>query len=97
MFEERCVKRRILTAAAGLLMGVSVGVGTVAAETRPEITVGLVDTFSPAFYIGTYAATLDHLTERLPQYRFRFVEVDYRNLQGEDRKSVGRERVLVAV
>ena len=63
-------------------MGVSVGVGTVAAETRPEITVGLVDTFSPAFYIGTYAATLDHLTERLPQYRFHFVEVDYRNLQG---------------
>lgn len=83
MLEGRCVKRRILTAAAGLLMGVSVGVGTVAAETRPEITVGFVDTFSPAFYIGTYAATLDHLTERLPQYRFRFVEVDYRNLQGD--------------
>ena len=37
--------------------------------------------FSPVFYTGMYAVTLDHLTEQLPQYRFRFVEVDYRNLR----------------
>ena len=37
--------------------------------------------FSPVFYTGMYAVRLDHLTEQLPQYRFRFVEVDYRNLR----------------
>ena len=49
----------------------------------PEVTVGLVDTFSPDFYIETYAPTLDHLTASLPQYRFRFVELDYRRIEDD--------------
>ena len=47
MLKALRIKRRILTAAASLLMGVSVGVGTAAAETRPEITVGLWTRFPP--------------------------------------------------
>ncbi len=52
-----------------------------AASDLPEVTIGLVDTFSPEFYIGTYAPTLDHLIETLPQYRFRVVEIDYRQVE----------------
>lgn len=31
------------------------------ANDRPTITIGLIDTFSPTFYIKTYAPTLEHL------------------------------------
>lgn len=55
----------------------------VEAESSGVITVGLVDTFSPDFYIHTYAPTLDFLIETLPSRRFRFVELDYRNVESE--------------
>ena len=38
---------------------------------KPEpqkITIALVDTFSPDFYIHTYSPTLDQLIETLPQF-----------------------------
>ena len=53
------------------------------------VTVGLVDTFSPEFYVESYAPTVDGLIEALPQYRFRVVEVD-ENRIGEE---VAREKV----
>lgn len=49
-------------------------------DTRPQITIALVDTFSPSFYINTYFPTVRHLVESLPQYKFNVVEIDYRNL-----------------
>ncbi len=44
------------------------------AAERPVVRIGLVDTFSPEFYIDTYAATIQYLKRRLPQYRFESVE-----------------------
>lgn len=49
-------------------------------ESRPRITIALVDTFSPGFYINTYFPTVRHLVDSLPQYKFNVVEIDYRNL-----------------
>ena len=43
-------------------------------DVRPVVRVGLVDTFSPNFYIHTYAATIQYLKRTLPQYHFESVE-----------------------
>lgn len=51
------------------------------ANDRPTITIGLIDTFSPTFYIKTYAPTLEHLIQALPQYRFNVVEIDYQQIE----------------
>lgn len=50
---------------------------------KSVITIGLVDTFSPDFYIRTYSPTLDHLLASLPEHRFRFVELDYRSVEAD--------------
>lgn len=41
---------------------------------RRIVRIGFVDTFSPEFYIDTYARTVQYLKHRLPQYRFQSVE-----------------------
>ena len=38
------------------------------------VRIGLVDNFSPSFYINSYAPTIQYLKERFPQYRFESVE-----------------------
>lgn len=43
------------------------------------ITIGLVDTFSPEFYVGTFSKTADRLMQAMPEKKFRFVEIDYRD------------------
>jgi len=43
-------------------------------DTRPVVRIGLLDTFSPDFYIGTYAPSLQYLKKSLPQYRFQSIE-----------------------
>jgi two-component system sensor histidine kinase TtrS len=65
--------------AAALALSAAAG----ASENRGIITVGLVDTFSPDFYIRTYSPTLDHLIGAMPQYRFNIVEIDYRNIESD--------------
>lgn len=40
------------------------------------ITIGLIDAFSPNFYVSTYAPTIDRLMERMPEQKFRLIEVD---------------------
>ena len=42
-----------------------------ASPQRRTITIGLVDSFGPEFYIQTYSPLLDYLKEKLPQYRFK--------------------------
>lgn len=76
--------RRSLLAAGlfGLLAGFCAA-SVEAADARQEVTIGLVDTFSPDFYIHTYAPTLDNLIEALPQYAFRIVEIDFRHLNDD--------------
>lgn len=56
------------------------------AENQPPIVIGLVDTFSPDFYIHTYSPTLDHLMKALPGRKFRFLELDYRDVEDEVRR-----------
>ena len=59
---------------------------TAPTKSKEEITIGLVDTFSPDFYIHTYSPTLDHLLETLPSRRFKFVELDYRHVEEDIRR-----------
>lgn len=40
------------------------------ADVRPAVSVGLVDTFTPQFYVYTYTPLIETLKARLPQYRF---------------------------
>lgn len=51
-----------------------------ASAAEPTLTIGLVDTFSPDFYINSYSPTIDHLKAAMPGYRFRIVELDYRQV-----------------
>lgn len=51
------------------------------------ITIALIDTFSPDFYIHTFSPTVDGLMKALPKRKFRFVEIDPRNVpDGIDRE-----------
>lgn len=50
------------------------------------ITIGIVDTFSPEFYINSYSPTIDRLMTAMPQRQFRFVELDYRDVQAAVRQ-----------
>lgn len=56
------------------VIGTALSAEAMPADTRPVVRIGLVDTFSPNFYIDTYAATIQYLKKRLPQYRFESVE-----------------------
>lgn len=62
------------------------GMVTAKQETPQTITIGLVDTFSPEFYIKSYSPTLDYLIENLKQYKFNIVEIDYRKIQEDIRQ-----------
>ena len=85
---ERLQLARLLSeAAAGVLLslflalpGLNPAVSAEPGGEKPVVTVGLVDTFSPEFYIHVYSPTLDRLIDTLPQYRFRFVELDWRHV-----------------
>lgn len=57
-----------------VVCGLGVASSGYAADERPVVRIGLVDTFSPEFYINTYAATIQYLKRQLPQYRFESVE-----------------------
>ncbi len=61
---------------SGLLLA-----GAAAAADKPLVTVGLVDTFSPEFYINTYVPAVNRLMEKLPEYRFRFVELEEQRIE----------------
>ena len=57
-----------------VVCGLGVASSGYAADERPVVRIGFVDTFSPEFYISTYAATIQYLKRQLPQYRFESVE-----------------------
>ena len=68
---------------AGCILMTSQGVmaaRTAAMGSKPVITIALVDTFSPDFYLHTYVPTVDYLRTHLPQYEFRIKEIDYRDV-----------------
>ena len=47
---------------------------------QPTITIGLIDTFDPEFYLRTYVPTIEYLQEKLPGYRFIIREIDHRGV-----------------
>lgn len=57
------------------------GISTAPAESgdpppeRPVVTIGLVDTFTPNFYMYSYVPLIESLRERLPQYEIRTREL----------------------
>ena len=75
---DRC--KRLAIAVASLPAAILCLNATAAEQT---ITIGLVDTFSPDFYIHSYSPTIDHLKASLPEYRFRIVELDYRHVDAD--------------
>lgn len=77
MFPMHLLLKTVLTAVLSFSSAVFAG------DARPIVTIGLVDTFSPEFYIHSYSPTLDHLINNLKQYRFSIVEIDYRNISSE--------------
>lgn len=83
---------KIFTASCLILSSIGEGLSFEApfVDVRPIVRIGLVDTFSPGFYINTYAPTVQYLKKRLPQYRFESVEfandaaLTKENVQGLD-------------
>lgn len=71
---------------SSLLLPLHLAGPAAAADGRQEVTVGIVDTFPPDFYVDTYSATIDHLAAALPQYDFRFVEVNDQALEADVRR-----------
>ena len=72
----RTVLTILLTAIGLACSAIAAAEKTVSAPSadRPVVRIGLVDTFSPNFYINTYAVTVQYLKHRLLQYRFESVE-----------------------
>ncbi len=53
---------------------------------KPAITIALIDTFDPDFYLDTYVPTIEYLKSHLPQYRIEVKEVRFdRVLEDIDR------------
>lgn len=57
-----------------------------AQEDKKSVVIGLIDTFSPEFYINTFSPTVDHLIETLPEFEFNIVEIDPQNIESEIKK-----------
>ena len=55
-------------------------------DSKPVVTIGLIDTFSPEFYIYTYSPTLDHLIKSLPEFQFNIVEIDPERIESDIKK-----------
>ncbi len=76
---------RVLLALAALLCSLAAqGIEPAGTRTDPggkTVTIALVDTFPPSFYVRSYAPTLDYLKKKLPEYRFVFKEIDYRDVE----------------
>lgn len=53
---------------------------------KQEVTVALIDTFSPEFYIYTYSPTIDHLIQALPEFKFNLVEIDPEDIEAGIKK-----------
>ena len=76
--------RRLLTASlAFFLTGFAAfgaepeAVVSVEKDARTIVRVGLVDTFTPSFYIDIYTPLIESLKARLPQYRFETKEISH--------------------
>jgi len=50
---------------------------------RLTVTVALIDTFGPDFYLDTFVPTIEYLKKKLPQFNFKIVELDRSQLQKE--------------
>ena len=45
------------------------------------ITIGILDTIDPWFYVQTFGPTMEHLRKVIPQYQIKSVELSFDNLQ----------------
>lgn len=45
------------------------------------ITIGILDTIDPWFYVQTFGPTMEHLRKVIPQYEIKSVELSFENLQ----------------
>lgn len=75
----RCVLLASFLLVTGLLSPVS-------GSERLTVTVALIDTFGPDFYLDTFVPTIEYLKKQLPQFHFKIVELDRSELQKEIEK-----------
>ena len=45
------------------------------------ITIGILDTIDPWFYVQTFGPTMEHLRKVIPQYEIKSVELSFEKLQ----------------
>lgn len=68
----------------GLAGGAAAGEGVTPERTHEEpVTIGLVDTFSPEFYLHTVVPTIEHLMAVFGEANIRVVELDWENPQAD--------------
>ncbi len=72
----RCVLITIFTFFAGIFSPAN-------CSERLTVTVALIDTFGPDFYLETFVPTIEYLKKKLPQFNFRIVELDRTQMQKE--------------
>ncbi len=48
-----------------------------------EVAIGLIDNFDPDFYLETFVPTIEYLKRNLPQYRFKVLEINGRDIEGD--------------
>lgn len=55
-------------------------------QAKEEITIGLIDTFDPDFYLETFVPTVEHLQKELPNYKLKIIEISPKNIIEETEK-----------
>lgn len=56
------------------------------AQAKEEITIGLIDTFDPDFYLQTFVPTIEHLQKDLPSYKLKIIEISPKQIIPETEK-----------
>ena len=64
-----------------LLFLIALGAACATSVWSKTITIGILDTIDPWFYVQTFGPTMEHLRKVIPQYEIKSVELSFENLQ----------------
>lgn len=64
-----------------LLFLIALGAACETSVWSKTITIGILDTIDPWFYVQTFGPTMEHLRKVIPQYEIKSVELSFENLQ----------------
>ena len=63
-----------------LLFLIALGAACATSVWSKTITIGILDTIDPWFYVQTFGPTMEHLRKVIPQYEIKSVELSFENL-----------------